>query len=749
MAPDESNVESPIDLASLQRELEALRAKVMVLEHDNKRYHSDEETDDEMLEFRAGDEVQMVDEAWSKWRMRREFASDIIRKADRMKQLRSQGKFIKAKQLDAEYNGNSYPPPPPPPPIRTIEMTEMSKLVPALHECTWTDFSGSTHLGKEIKQPKYVIDVLIGKPLVVWGRRGRLVDNSVAMQSDAPEPTARGSAQKAPAELPDRIRINSKLLLSVLGSSIFFPGMFGPFETVVFTSPFKILLHYQDDIRTSYEELLQKYAATSPVDKEDSTPIPIPAPVSTDISAEGDNGKPVTKINVVAQSCSQVSLEGNTEPVREEEAIHTELALQQLRVLIQFLDKVPLFAIEQTNEEVRREHQAGKVSDDEYLIMSDRVYAEGVAEAFEKPLLQITCGDLGFTAKEVEEALERNFELASRWDCVLLLDEADVFLASRAQAVTGADLNRNALVAVFLRVLEYYTGILFLTTNRIGDFDEAFASRIHVSLEYPQLTEESTQTILDLNIRLIKERFKKNGKAIAIDEDNIRFKISGYWHQNQHARLNGRQIRNACQTALALAEFDAQGGNHKRAPDVDAKVVLKSNYFDTVLRAYLDFNKYLKNIYGISPEERAREKGLRAGDTMDSNGGFSHSQSSNLGPSSPGFPGAHLYPQHVQPPSFNTNTNQPTALYQPHLQGHQSFQLPTQGQQMFMPVQSSTAVSPYQVPPPPHQDGQHLTNVKPEYDSGQASANTTAGHGIPIQVPPYNMVPGTQYHQPR
>lgn len=61
--------------------------------------------------------------------------------------------------------------------------------------------------------------------------------------------------------------------------------------------------------------------------------------------------------------------------------------------------------------------------------------------------LTMLLGDLGYTAKEVEEALERNFELASRWDCVLLLDGADVFLASRAQAVTGADLNRNALVA--------------------------------------------------------------------------------------------------------------------------------------------------------------------------------------------------------------------------------------------------------------------------------------------------------------
>lgn len=52
--------------------------------------------------------------------------------------------------------------------------------------------------------------------------------------------------------------------------------------------------------------------------------------------------------------------------------------------------------------------------------------AEGVAELFQKPLFQITCGDLGNTARDVERELEKNFALASRWGCILLLDEADV-----------------------------------------------------------------------------------------------------------------------------------------------------------------------------------------------------------------------------------------------------------------------------------------------------------------------------------
>jgi hypothetical protein len=55
---------------------------------------------------------------------------------------------------------------------------------------------------------------------------------------------------------------------------------------------------------------------------------------------------------------------------------------------------------------------------------------------------------------------------------VLLLDEADVYLERRA----AQDVLRNSLVSVFLRSLEYYKGIFFLTTNRVRDFDEAAGS---------------------------------------------------------------------------------------------------------------------------------------------------------------------------------------------------------------------------------------------------------------------------------
>lgn len=50
----------------------------------------------------------------------------------------------------------------------------------------------------------------------------------------------------------------------------------------------------------------------------------------------------------------------------------------------------------------------------------------------------------------------------------------------------------NRLVTVVLRKLEYFQGILFLTTNRMIDFDEAILSRIHLIVKYEDLTSKQT-----------------------------------------------------------------------------------------------------------------------------------------------------------------------------------------------------------------------------------------------------------------
>ncbi|KLU90054.1 hypothetical protein MAPG_09019 [Magnaporthiopsis poae ATCC 64411] len=249
--------------------------------------------------------------------------------------------------------------------------------------------------------------------------------------------------------------------------------------------------------------------------------------------------------------------------------------------------------------------------------------AEGVAEKFKSPLYQITCGDLGTSAPEVEKALETSFSLASRWGCVLLLDEADVFLAARSRI----DFQRNGLVSVFLRVLEYYTGVLFLTTNRIGDFDEAFASRIHISLYYPQLDLDSTREIFELNLDMIESRLQDNSNSsnnqlkgdIRIDRNEILQYAKDYFENPAHknAKWNGRQIRNACQTALALAEFRAhERRTHKGdlAARETTAVHLRVKDLKTVADAYLEFINYLNSLRGFDADDWATKLQIRAQD---------------------------------------------------------------------------------------------------------------------------------------
>jgi SpoVK/Ycf46/Vps4 family AAA+-type ATPase len=99
--------------------------------------------------------------------------------------------------------------------------------------------------------------------------------------------------------------------------------------------------------------------------------------------------------------------------------------------------------------------------------------AEAIAEVSRLPLYTVSSGSLGHESDVIEDNLTRILQLTTRWNAVLLIDEADVFLAKRDKS----DLKRNAIVSVFLRELEYYPGILILTTNQASIIDPAFKSK--------------------------------------------------------------------------------------------------------------------------------------------------------------------------------------------------------------------------------------------------------------------------------
>lgn len=105
--------------------------------------------------------------------------------------------------------------------------------------------------------------------------------------------------------------------------------------------------------------------------------------------------------------------------------------------------------------------------------------AEVYAESEQRALYSVQCSQLGMNPETLEKSLMVVFDRARRWNAVMLLDEADVYVHER-----GNSMQQNAIVGVFLRVLEYQGTILFLTTNRPEDVDDAIASRCIARLAY-------------------------------------------------------------------------------------------------------------------------------------------------------------------------------------------------------------------------------------------------------------------------
>jgi len=112
--------------------------------------------------------------------------------------------------------------------------------------------------------------------------------------------------------------------------------------------------------------------------------------------------------------------------------------------------------------------------------------------------------------------------MAHQWKALLLLDEADVFVEQR----TSNDLVRNGLVSVFLRKLEYLQGVMFLTTNRVSEFDVGILSRIHLMFKYEDLSKAAG--------RQIWERFIERVGPTKVKPEELELLVNN--------KLNGRQV---------------------------------------------------------------------------------------------------------------------------------------------------------------------------------------------------------------
>eukprot|EP00551_Chaetoceros_affinis_P006575 CAMPEP_0203666356 /NCGR_PEP_ID=MMETSP0090-20130426/3396_1 /ASSEMBLY_ACC=CAM_ASM_001088 /TAXON_ID=426623 /ORGANISM="Chaetoceros affinis, Strain CCMP159" /LENGTH=926 /DNA_ID=CAMNT_0050530207 /DNA_START=126 /DNA_END=2906 /DNA_ORIENTATION=- len=168
--------------------------------------------------------------------------------------------------------------------------------------------------------------------------------------------------------------------------------------------------------------------------------------------------------------------------------------------------------------------------------------AEAVAELLHRPLYSVSLGQLGVSASDLETKLGEVLDLCSRWDALILLDEADIFLEKRS---SNGSLERNAMVSVMLRLVEYFKGTLFLTSNRVDSLDPAFKTRITLALRYEQLDVAARKQIWS-------NLLKVSGFGAFVSNRDIKVeKLATH-------KLNGREIKNAIRLAMALAEEDQE-----------------------------------------------------------------------------------------------------------------------------------------------------------------------------------------------
>jgi len=200
--------------------------------------------------------------------------------------------------------------------------------------------------------------------------------------------------------------------------------------------------------------------------------------------------------------------------------------------------------------------------------------AECVAEMTEKALFSTSMAELNKhnRAWYFEYRLREVLQYATIWKAIVLLDEADVFLEARKDDVADAA-ERNALVAVFLKHLEYFSGIVFLTTNRIHVFDAAMKSRIHLALGYSPPELEMRRLIWTESLKAVP------AEQLDIDiEDAIDTLVC--------EKLNGREITNAMNTARTLARF--------------AGKPLQLRHIETVLGVRREFDVTLKKMAALA-----------------------------------------------------------------------------------------------------------------------------------------------------
>lgn len=162
-----------------------------------------------------------------------------------------------------------------------------------------------------------------------------------------------------------------------------------------------------------------------------------------------------------------------------------------------------------------------------------------------------------------------------------------------------------------------------MTTNRVGHIDDAFISRIQMSIRYTALTPDQQAQLWERffdKLRGDQREFgtpnpKNDRRAkIKVSEDDSEEVIMAF-RKGKYHRMNGRDIRNALQTAITLAEYDS----FKPGAETGTlgTVIVEWKHFKSVLKMTEDFRAYVDSIRHQDEETRAQSRKDRVNDFND------------------------------------------------------------------------------------------------------------------------------------
>ncbi|KEY73453.1 hypothetical protein S7711_07482 [Stachybotrys chartarum IBT 7711] len=224
--------------------------------------------------------------------------------------------------------------------------------------------------------------------------------------------------------------------------------------------------------------------------------------------------------------------------------------------------------------------------------------AECIAQYTGRPLLSLTCSDIGVDPAVIEKKLLYWFNLAEVWGAIILVDEADIYMEQRQVQ----DVERNHLVAGFLRALEYFKGILFLTTNRVGTFDEAFISRIHIQIHYGDFEDADRERVWQTFFDKMEDEKEETMRIQQSAKDYIHRNIPPFATTPTKRLANEWHV--AFQVAVALAEAQSN-------KDQKGRILIKSDHIRASAQMSRDFKDYLKALYKQNDSKRAAMLGNR------------------------------------------------------------------------------------------------------------------------------------------